>query len=100
MPVVHIRFEHIQSLQDIYLQLSEQVSLPVDFGDNLDALYDFLVGSLAGPVQIHWPDQLASSERMGKENLQAIMDVLTDITSERDDFVVNLNGYPAINKTK
>lgn len=100
MPVVHIRFEQIQSLQDIYQQLGEQVSLPADFGNNLDALYDFLAGSLAGPVQIDWIDHLDSSDRLGKPNRQAIMDIFADIAQERDDFQLILNGYPSAEQTK
>ncbi|MBM5570343.1 MULTISPECIES: barstar family protein [Deefgea] len=100
MPVVHIRFEQIQSLQDIYQQLGEQVELPVDFGRNLDALYDFLAASLAGPVQIDWPDQLASRDQLGQKNLQALSDIFADLTAERDDFQIFLNGYPPISHTE
>ncbi|QZA79356.1 barstar family protein [Deefgea tanakiae] len=91
MPVITIQLKNIQSLQDIYQQLGEQVQLPADFGSNLDALYDFFTVSLAGPVVIHWPDQLQNCQRLNPKERKGILNVLEDVVRERDDFEVRLN---------
>jgi ribonuclease inhibitor len=91
MPVTNIQLQNIQSLQDIYQQLGEQVQLPADFGCNLDALYDYFTVSLAGPVVLHWPDQLQNCQQLSKKESKGILSVFEDVVSERDDFEVRLN---------
>lgn len=87
MPVkTQIQLRQIRNLHDIYQQLGEQIELPADFGANLDALYDFLSASLAGPVQIHWPDCQQCLSLLSKKDADAITTLFQDIAEERDDF--------------
>lgn len=85
MPV-KIQLQHIRTLHDIYQQLGKQVELPADFGQNLDALYDFLSTDLAGPVQIHWPDCQQCLAALKPHDAAAIMNLFAEISDERDDF--------------
>lgn len=44
MKTIYIDFSEIGDEQDFYQQLKQKLSLPENFGDNLDALYDSLTG--------------------------------------------------------
>jgi ribonuclease inhibitor len=89
MPIIQLH--QIRTLHDIYQQLGEQIELPADFGANLDALYDFLTVSLAGPIQIHWPDCQQSLRLLGNKDAAAIMNLFQDVAEERDDFELTKN---------
>ena len=52
MKTIYIDFSEIGDEQDFYQQLKEKLSLPENFGDNLDALYDSLTGFVELPLHL------------------------------------------------
>lgn len=91
MPITTIQLLNIRSLADIYLQLGQQVELPADFGCNLDALYDFLSASLAGPIELIWTQQEQDCQYLSNKDSKGIINLLEEIAEERADFEIRLN---------
>ena len=54
MKTIYIDFSEIGDEQDFYQQLKEKLSLPENFGDNLDALYDSLTGFVELPLHLEF----------------------------------------------
>ncbi|WP_312837238.1 barstar family protein [Pantoea sp.] len=52
MLVITLDFRQLRDRQDLYRQLIEQSEGPATFGDNLDALWDWLTGGMALPARI------------------------------------------------
>lgn len=52
MLVITLDFRQLRDRQDLYRQLIEQSEGPATFGDNLDALWDWLTGGMALPAHI------------------------------------------------
>jgi ribonuclease inhibitor len=75
----------IASLDDLYDQLTTQLSLPEYFGRNLDALWDVLSADVEGPVEIVWKHAGDSKKIMGKD-FERVVKLLRDLEKERDDF--------------
>ncbi|WP_017346088.1 barstar family protein [Pantoea sp. A4] len=46
-------FQHLADRQALYAAFSEQSHCPPGFGNNLDALWDWITGGMALPAQIH-----------------------------------------------
>ncbi|HMK60410.1 MAG TPA: barstar family protein [Dissulfurispiraceae bacterium] len=81
----------IRSLDDLYDQLSAQLSLSAHFGRNLDALWDALSTDVAGPFKIIWEHAEISKKHMGKDFERAVM-LLKDLKKERDDFTLKIEN--------
>ncbi len=77
----------IGSLDDLYDQLSAQLSLPEHFGRNLDALWDVLSADVEGPFEVVWKHTGESKKLMGKDFERAVK-LLRDLEKERDDFTL------------
>ena len=75
----------IHSLDDLYDQLSLQLTLPPHFGRNLDALWAVLSTDVEGPFEITWTHTAESKKMMGRDYDLAIK-LLKDREKERDDF--------------
>lgn len=52
MLTVTLNFRRLHDCQDLYAQLARQSACPFAFGDNLDALWDWLTGGMALPAHI------------------------------------------------
>lgn len=77
-----IQFAAVKSPEDFYAQLKKQAAGKA-FGDNLDALYDFLTTDLKGPAEIHWASYDADVKAHAE--LRAVRGVLLAAAKERDD---------------
>ena len=82
MNTVFIDFTEIGDLEDFYDQLKEKLKLPETFGDNLDALYDSITGSVELPLHIEFVNM--SVEQL--ETFEDLLLTLEDIEEELDDF--------------
>lgn len=79
---VYIDFTDIGDEEDFYAQLQEKLPLPEHFGDNLDALNDFLTGELEMPLHLEFVN-------MSVDQLEIFEDLLTmleDIEEEQEGF--------------
>lgn len=82
MKTVYIDFSEIGDYEDFYAQLRDKIELPDFFGDNLDALYDFLTGTAELPLHLELVN-------LSVEQLEVFEDLLTtleDISDELEDF--------------
>lgn len=82
MKTVYIDFTEIGDYEDFFTQLKEKITLPEFFGDNLDALYDFITGGADLPLHIEFVN-------MSVEQLEAFEDLLVtleDADDELEDF--------------
>ncbi|MGC2063919.1 MAG: barstar family protein [Thermodesulfovibrionales bacterium] len=79
----------IHSLDDLYDQLSRQLSLPEHFGRNLDALLDVLSTDIEGPFEIVWKKADESKKKMGGGYGRALK-ALQELGKERDDFKLRI----------
>jgi ribonuclease inhibitor len=80
-----LEFSQVKSPEDFYAQLKKQVAAK-SFGDNLDALYDFLTTDLKGPAEIHWASYDADVKAHAE--LRAVRGVLLAAAKERGDLVL------------
>lgn len=77
-------FEEIFSLEDFYTVLAGKVELPAHFGNNLDALNDFISGEIELPLTVEFINlSLQKLERF--EALIEVMDQLA-LTIEKIEF--------------
>ena len=82
MNTVFIDFTEIGDLEDFYDQLKEKLKLPETFGDNLDALYDSITGSVELPLHIEFVNM--SVEQL--EDFEDLLTTLEDADEELEDF--------------
>ncbi len=80
----------IRSLNDLYDQLSKQLSLPEHFGRNLDALWDVLSADIEGPFEIEWKHANDSKKALGKDFDRAVK-LLKELQEERNDFKLRID---------
>jgi len=74
----------------LYDAFSHQLDLPRHFGRNLDALYDSLVGDVAGPFAIVWHDSNAARQALGDDLFASVVQLLETVLDERDDVSLEL----------
>ncbi len=79
----------LQSIDDFYRELMQQLKLPTDFGRNLDALWDVLTTDIKGPFEIVWEQAYLSKLALGP-NYDRILRLLRNLERERDDFTFTL----------
>lgn len=75
---VYIDFLEIGDYEDFYAQLKEKLTLPVHFGDNLDALFDVITGELEMPLHLEFVN-------MSVEQLEIFEDLLTTLEDAEDE---------------
>lgn len=90
MPVTRclLNGRFIQSLEDLYDELSRCLRFPEYFGRNLDALYDVLSTDVEGPFEIVWEQADASKRGMGGD-FEKVVALLRDLEAERSDFKIS-----------
>jgi RNAse (barnase) inhibitor barstar len=79
-----LSFSSVKSATEFYAALRKQARLD-EFGDNLDALHDFLTTDLKGPAEIEW--QGAATAAADKAVAQVQM-VIRSAAKERSDIKI------------
>jgi len=82
MKTTYIDFTDLGDYDDFYAQLKEKLTLPEFFGDNLDALYDFLTGFAELPLHLEFVNM--SVEQL--ETFEDLLVTLEDAEDELEDF--------------
>ena len=82
MKTIYIDFTDLGDYDDFYAQLKEKLTLPEFFGDNLDALYDFLTGFAELPLHLEFVN-------MSVEQLETFEDLLVTL----EDADEELEGF-------
>jgi len=80
-----LQFSDIQSPENFYTELKKQAA-GKSFGDNLDALYDFLTTDLKGPAEVIWTSY--ENDVKAHAELRAVRGVLLAAAKERSDLSI------------
>ncbi len=93
MPVKKIQCiidgQNVSSMEAFYGELKRQLSFPLHFGNNLDALWDVLTTDIEGPIRIVWNGAEASRRTMGND-FETVVALLRKVGRERKDFHVTI----------
>lgn len=79
---VTIDFYTMQDRKDFYRALSLAMDLPEYFGENLDALYDFITGDAELPLNLHFVNMNFSQ----LEIFENLIELLEDLEDTLEDF--------------
>lgn len=79
--------ERIKTTDDFHLEIKEKLEFPDYYGENLDALWDCLTGSIDLPVTLVWDNADLSKENLGDE-FDRIVDLFSSAENEIDGFSV------------
>lgn len=82
MKTVYIDFSNIGDFEDFYTQVKEKMSIPADFGDNLDAFYDFITGQAEQPVHLEFVNMTVDQ----LETFEDLLLTMEDAEDEVEDF--------------
>ena len=82
MKTIYIDFSEIGDEQDFYQQLKEKLSLPENFGDNLDALYDSLTGFVELPLHLEFINMSVNQ----LEDFETLLETLEEADEEIEEF--------------
>ena len=82
MKTIYIDFTDLGDYDDFYAQLKEKMTLPEFFGDNLDALYDFLTGFAELPLHLEFVNMCVEQ----LEIFEDLLVTLEDAEDELEDF--------------
>ena len=82
MKTIYIDFSEIGDEQDFYQQLKEKLSLPENFGDNLDALYDSLTGFVELPLHLEFVNMSVNQ----LEDFETLLETLEEADEEIEEF--------------
>ena len=82
MKTIYIDFSEIGDEQDFYQQLKEKLSLPENFGDNLDALYDSLTGFVELPLHL----ELVNMSVNQLEDFETLLETLEEADEKTEGF--------------
>jgi RNAse (barnase) inhibitor barstar len=82
-----LNFSTVKSAAEFYRQLRKQADLE-EFGDNLDALHDFLTTDLKGPAEIDWQGAAVAG---ADKAVQQIQMVIRSAAKERSDLKIRFS---------
>ena len=82
MKTIYIDFSEIGDEQDFDQQLKQKLSLPENFGDNLDALYDSLTGFIE--LQLHLEFVNMSVNQL--EDFETLLETLEEADEKTEEF--------------
>ena len=82
MKTIYIDFSEIGDEQDFYQQLKQKLSLPENFGDNLDALYDSLTGFVKLPLHLEFVNMSVNQ----LEDFETLLETLEEADEEIEGF--------------
>ncbi|TXF74905.1 barstar family protein [Chryseobacterium sp.] len=78
MKTIHIDFTDLGDYEDFYAQLKEKITLPEFFGDNLDALTDFITGFAELPLHLEFVN-------MSVDQLETFEDLLLTLEDTEEE---------------
>jgi ribonuclease inhibitor len=76
---VQIDGKAIVTEYDFHSQIAKLLDFEEYYGNNLDALWDFLTTEVERPVNLVWYNSAISSKNLGGENFQRIVKVLQNV---------------------
>ena len=82
MKTIYIDFSENGDEQDFYQQLKQKLSLPENFGDNLDALYDSLTGFVELPLHLEFVNMSVNQ----LEDFETLLETLEEADEEIEEF--------------
>ena len=82
MKTIYIDFSEIGDEQDFYQQLKQKLSLPENFGDNVDALYDILTGFVELPLHLEFVNMSVNQ----LEDFETLLETLEEADEEIEEF--------------
>ena len=82
MTTIKIDFTEITDMEEFYVALKENLKLSDHFGDNLDALFDYITGEAEMPLQIEF-DHMSVDQL---EEFEDLINTLEDAEEELEDF--------------
>ena len=82
MKTIYIDFSEIGDEQYFYQQLKQKLSLPENFGDNLDALYDILTGFVELPLHLEFVNMSVNQ----LEDFETLLETLEEADEETEGF--------------
>lgn len=82
---MNLKFSTVKSAAEFYKQLRKQADL-TEFGDNLDALHDFLTTDLKGPAVIEWQGAALAGNDKAVAQIQM---VIRSAAKERSDLKIS-----------
>ena len=82
MKTIYIDLSEIGDEQDFYQQLKQKLSLPENFGDNLDALYDSLTGFVELPLHLEFVNMSVNQ----LEDFETLLETLEEADEETEGF--------------
>ena len=82
MKTIYINLSEIGDEQDFYQQLKQKLSLPENFGDNLDALYDSLTGFAELPLHLEFVNMSVNQ----LEDFETLLETLEEADEETEGF--------------
>lgn len=84
---MNLNFSTVKSAGEFYAQLRKQADLE-EFGDNLDALHDFLTTDLKGPAEIAWSGATVAGHDKAIAQIQM---VIRSAGKERSDLKIRFS---------
>lgn len=90
--VVNIDLSNLQSVDDFYERLQNQVQLPEYSAKNLDALHDVLQGDVSESIVFIWPTVTEDIQTVG-EILESLKGMLEDLSETRQDMSISYRDY-------
>lgn len=79
--------ERIKTIDDFHLEIKKQLEFPDYYGENLDALWDCLTGSIDLPVTLVWKNSDMNKESLG-DKFNRIVDLFSSAEKELNGFSV------------
>lgn len=83
MTTINLDFTEIADQEDFYAALREKLTLPEHFGNNLDALFDYITGETEMPLQIEFEN--LSVDQL--EEFEDLINTLEDAEEEVENFI-------------
>lgn len=82
MSTIYFDFSQIADVEDFYQELSQKISLPESFGNNLDALFDFLTAGAQLPLSIEFVN--LSVDQL--EVFEDLLETMEEAEEQTEDF--------------
>ncbi|WP_440119460.1 barstar family protein [Paenibacillus sp. QZ-Y1] len=89
MKTVIIDGKNIHGKEELHDVLQKQLGLDIDYGRNLDALWDCLTGFIPMPLTIQWLDFDTTRDSLG-EYAERLLELMREAEEELEQFTFEL----------